>query len=239
MSQITNSYSENWFRFFHAGIPESRTRQEVDFICACAPLPRFRDVLDVCCGMGRHVRALAQRGYAVTGVERDAAAIAAAREREGGVTYVEADIRDYAPRLDAYDLTILMSQSFGYFDPPANRDLLKRLANGLREGGRMILDLWNPEFFARHQGTRDFELPSGIVREQKEVRDGRLYVHLDYPGGGADAFEWQLFTAEEMQSLAESVELSLAIACTDFDAATKPDSSNPRLQFVLERQPES
>ena len=239
MSQITNSYSENWFRFFHAGIPESRTNREVDFICACAPLPRFRDVLDVCCGVGRHARALAQRGYAVTGVERDAGAISTARELAGGVTYVEADVSDFAPRRGAYDLTILMSQSFGYFDPTANRDLLKRLANGLREGGRIILDQWNPEFFARHQGTRDFELPSGIVREQKEVRDGRLYVHIDYPGGGADAFEWQLFTTEEMRSLAESVELSLAIACTDFAAATKPDSRNPRLQFVLERLPES
>lgn len=233
--QTTNSYSQNWFNFFHAGIAESRTGQEVDFVCACAPLPRFRDVLDLCCGMGRHSRALAQRGYVVTGVERDASAVARARELAGGATYVEADVRGYAPRPGAYDLAILMSQSFGYFDAPANRDLLKRLGNGLRGGGRIILDLWNPEFFATHQGTRDFELPSGIVRERREIRNERLFVHLDYPDGGADDFEWQLFTPAEMRSLAEGAGLALVIACTDFNLRTKPDPAKPRLQFVLER----
>jgi SAM-dependent methyltransferase len=239
MSQTTNSYSQDWFRLFHAGIAESRTNQEADFVCACAPLPRYRDVLDVCCGMGRHARALAQRGYAVTGVERDTAAIARARGLGGGPAYVHADVRDYAPPRRACDLVVLMSQSFGYFDAPSNRDLLKRLADGLREGGRMILDLWNPEFFEVHQGTRDFELASGSVREQKHVEKGRLFVHLDYPGGGADDFEWQLFTPAEMRTLAEAAGLSLVVVCTDFSAMTKPGANNPRLQFVLERARES
>jgi SAM-dependent methyltransferase len=238
MSQ-TNSYSPDWFKFFHAGIAESRTNQEVDFICASAPLPRFRDVLDVCCGMGRHARALVQRGYAVTGIERDAAAIARARELAGGASYVEADVRDYAPRRGAYNLAILMSQSFGYFDAAANRELLERLAHGLRQGGRIILDLWNPEFFATHAGERDFEVPSGIVREQRQVEKGRLVVHLDYPGGGADDFEWQLFTPAEMRSLAEAAGFSVVVACTDFSATIKPAADYPRLQFVLERLGES
>ena len=33
-------------------------------------------VLDVACGSGRHLRWLAQRGFKVTGVDRDAAAVA-------------------------------------------------------------------------------------------------------------------------------------------------------------------
>jgi SAM-dependent methyltransferase len=235
----TNSYSSDWFKFFHAGIAESRTKEEVDFICAAAPLPRFRDVLDVCCGMGRHARALAQRGYVVTGVERDASAIGRARELAGGVDYIEADVRNYAPREGAYDLEILMSQSFGYFEAAANEDLLKRLASGLREGGRVILDLWNHAFFAAHEGARDFDLPSGRVRERKHLEKGRLFVHLDYPGGGADDFEWQLYTPAEMRSLAEGAGLSLVVVCTDFNATTKPDDHNPRLQFVLERVRES
>jgi len=186
--------------------------------------------------MGRHSRALGRRGYEVTGVERDSAAMARARELAGGPSYVEADARDYAPGHDVCDLVILMSQSFGYFDAATNRDLLKRLANGVRAGGRVILDLWNPEFFENHQGERDVEMPSGIVRERKRIERGRLFVHLDYPGGGADDFEWQLFTPAEMRSLAEAARLFVMIACTDFDALTKPDENNARLQFVLERR---
>src|ERR1700682_2615811 len=101
-----NSYSERWFKFFHVGIPETRTTQEIDFVCTCAPLPGFRKILDVCCGMGRHARALSRRGYAVTGVDRDAAAIAKARELAGGPNYIQADIRDYRPDLCVFDAAI-------------------------------------------------------------------------------------------------------------------------------------
>jgi SAM-dependent methyltransferase len=234
-SRLTNSYSQDWFKFFHAGIAEARTIQEADFICHCAPLPGFRQVLDLCCGMGRHARALASRGYSVTGVERDAAAITKARELAGGPSYIHKDVRDYQPASSEYDLAIVMSQSFGYFDAATNLEILRGLGTGVREGGRVILDLWNPEFFVTHQGERDFELPDGFVREGKRVEDGRLFVHLDYPDGGHDDFEWQLFSPTEMNALADSVGLSLIASCTDFDIAVEPSPSKPRIQFLLER----
>jgi len=230
-----NAYSHLWFKFFHVGIVETRTAQEIDFVCACAPLPSFRKVLDVCCGMGRHPRALSSRGYAVTGVERDPAAIANARELGGGPTYIQADVRDYQPDAYAYDLVIVMAQRFGHFDAAMNRDLFRRLALGVREGGRVVLDLWNPEFFAAHQGERDFELPDGIVRERKRGEGNRLLVHLDYPDGGIDDFDWQLFTPAEIMSLAGGVGLDLVAACTDFDISVEPSPAKPRIQFVLKR----
>jgi SAM-dependent methyltransferase len=231
----SNSYSARWFDFFHAGIAHERTKREIEFICSVAPLPDFRKVLDVCCGMGRHARALAARGYSVTGIERDAVAITRARAAGGGPDYIQADVRAYRPEGCAFDLAIVMSQSFGYFDPAGNRDLLGRLATGVRDGGRIILDLWNPDFFAAHQGERDFELPGGIVREHKRVEDGRLFVELTYPGGGGETFEWELFTPAEMRAVAESVGASLIIACTGFDAAMEPNPANPRLQCVLQK----
>ena len=231
-----NRYSHQWFRFFHTDIAETRTAREIGFVCLCAPLPDFRKVIDICCGMGRHARGLFSRGYFVTGVDRDAIAVARARKRAGGPSYIQADIRDYQPDACAYDLAIIMSQSFGYFDGSTNRDVLRRVAAGVREGGRVILDLWNGKFFSAHQGERDLELPDGTVRERKRVEDGRLFVHLDYPDGGYDDFEWELFTPAQMISLADSTGLNLIISCTDFNMAVEPSSSNPRIQFVLERR---
>jgi len=232
----SNAYSHHWFKFFHIGIADARTSREIDFVCTCAPLPRFRKVIDVCCGMGRHARALFSRGYSVAGVDRDAIAIASARELAGGPTYIQADVRYYQLDACAYDLVIMMSQSFGYFDASTNCDVLRRLGASVREGGRVVLDLWNPEFFSAHQGERDLELPDAMVRERKRVEDGRLFVHLDYPDGGYDDFDWELFGREQIISLADSMELDLIIACTDFDRAVGPDPSNPRIQFVLERR---
>jgi SAM-dependent methyltransferase len=230
-----NSYSPDWFRFFHLTIPESRTAQEVDFICACAPLPGFRRVLDVCCGMGRHARLLCSRGYSVTGVERDPQAVTTARELGGGPVYVQADLREYQPESGAFDAVIVMSQSFGYFDATTNRKVLERLAAALRREGRIILDLWNPDFFEARQAARDLESPAGIVREEKRVADGRLLVHLAYPGGGQDDFQWQLFTPGEMKLLANSVGLTLITSCTSFDVEAGPSSDKPRIHLVLRR----
>lgn len=186
--------------------------------------------------MGRHARTLAARGYSVTGVERDASAVTKARELEGGPTYFQADVRDYQPEISAYDVAIIMSQSFGYFDAATNRDLLRRLAMGVRGGGRVILDLWSTEFFATHQGSRDLELPAGMVRETTRVEDGRLLVHLDYPDGGSEDFDWQLFTPSQMASLAESIGLGVIASCTDLEMAVDPSPNNPRIQFVLEQR---
>lgn len=232
---MTNSYSRRWFEFFHAPIAEERTKREVGFICGVAPLPEFRRVLDVCCGMGRHARELAARGYSVTGVERDADAIRKAQVLGGGPDYIEADIRSYRPEKSAYDLATVMSQSFGYFDSSTNHELLGRLTGGIRKAGRIVLDLWNPEFFETHQGGRDLETPTGVVREEKTVGDGRLLVHLTYPNGAEENFEWQLFTVAEMRSWAEALGLAAIIVCTDFDPSAPPRANNPRLQFVLER----
>jgi SAM-dependent methyltransferase len=229
-----NAYSRQWFKFFHVGIDEARTTRETEFICRSAPLPDFRKILDVCCGMGRHARALSNRGYALTGIDRDTDAIAKARELGGGPNYIVADIREYRPEADAFDATIVMGQSFGHFDAGTNREILRRLAGGVRKRGRVILDLWNPEFFKAHQGERDLETPKGVVRETKRVTDDRLVVSLDYPEGAREQFEWQLFTPEQMEQLASSVGLGLLVSCTDFDLTTLPSPANPRIQVLLE-----
>ena len=230
-----NAYSHRWFELFHIGIGEARTIQEAAFVCRCAPLPDFRKLVDVCCGMGRHARALSGQGYSVIGIDRDTYAIAKARELAGGPSYVHADIRDYRPEPGAVDVAIVMSQSFGYFDPTTNRDVLGWLAAGLRKGGRVILDLWNQEFFAAHQGERELETASGVVRESKRLNGDRLCVQLDYPDGAHEEFEWQLFPPAQMISLAQSVGLGLILSCADFDTASTPSPAKPRIQFVLER----
>lgn len=230
-----NTYSRRWFEFFHVGIDDARTIQETEFVCRCALLRDFRKILDMCCGMGRHTRELLNRGYSVTGIDRDADAIAKARDLGGDAKFTVVDIREYQPESGAFDAAIVMGQSFGHFDAATNRDILLKLATGIRKGGRVILDLWNPEFFAAYQGERDLETSRGIVRERKHVDGDRLFVQVDYPDGPHEEFEWQLFTPAQMKQLADSVGLVLLVSCADFDMATVPSPTNPRIQFLLER----
>ena len=67
-----SGYSARWREVFGAVDP-ARTRADVDFLRRVLPLPDFVRVLDVPCGDGRHLRALAALGYRVTGVDNDPA----------------------------------------------------------------------------------------------------------------------------------------------------------------------
>ena len=106
------------------------------------------------------------------------------------------------------------------------------------EGDRVDVTRPDHEFFAGHQGERELETVSGVVRESKGLNGDRLRVQLDYPDGAHEEFEWQLFTPAKMISLAQSVGLGLMLSCTDFDTAITPSPAKPRIQFVLERSRE-
>lgn len=230
-----NSYSPAWFAHFHEGIPEVRTAQELGFVSHHCPLPSFPRVLDVCCGMGRHAHALAALGYDVTGLERDAHALAIAREKAGGPVYLEGDIRDHQPPAGAFDAVIILSQSFGYFDAETNLVILRRLGASLRQGGHLILDLWNPEFFLIRQGEHLFNLPIGEVRETKRMEGDRLFTRLDYPDGGSDAFEFQTFTPRQMAGFASSAGLALVETSSEFTSGVAPSPEHPKMQYLLRR----
>jgi SAM-dependent methyltransferase len=235
MRMAPNTYSKRWFEFFHDQIPEARTALETRFIRDWLPLPAFGRVLDVCCGSGRHACALANFGYDVVGVDRDADILAKARAAGAAVTYISCDVREFQPQSNTFDAAIIMSQSFGYYDAETNHELLRCLTSSLRPGGRIIIDAWNPEFFRTHEGERELKTTAGSVRESKHMQGNRLFVRLGYPDGGEDSFEWQLFTPEEMTAVAAAAGLHLVVACTDFDARTPVQAARPRIQFVLER----
>jgi len=208
---------------------------EADLVCSVAPLPDFCRIADVCCGMGRHARTLADRGYRVTGIDRDASVLTKARELGGRPRYIQMDLREYSPAPGEYDAIVILGQSFGHFDPGTNAAVLRRLAAGLRHRGRVILDLWDADFFQAHQGERELQVPDGAVHELKRVEGDRLFVQLSYPDGEQENFDWQLFTVDAMDAIAGRAGLSRITCCTDFDCSVAPSPSKPRVQFILER----
>lgn len=231
-----NVYSAEWFAFFHKNIPPSRTELECEFIREICPLVAFPRILDVCCGMGRHARLLAAEGYAVTGIDRDAEAIAEARlPGAGSPVFLRENILAYEPEREAFDAVLILSQSFGFFTEAENLAVLSRLGPALRRGGRMILDLWNPAFFPSRLAPRHFEMPQGRVLETKKMEGDRLSVRLDYPDGGHEYFSWQTFSETQMAILARRAGLRLRDSHSDFDGALAPTPDKPKIQFVLDR----
>ena len=240
----SNSYSALWFQLFMPLQTDEWTEQDVDFLARQLPLPRYARVLDLCCGYGRHALRLAQRGYQVTGLDRDKAAISEARKRaeEAGqpVTYVVGDMLRIGELSGEFDAIINMWQSFGYFDEETNHDLLRQIHNKLAQGGRFIIDMYNRAYFEHHQGTSQQEINGITVESHGYMQGKRWHSHLNYSDAhgelGGDHMEWQMFTPNEFSTLAAQCDFDTALACTWSDEIREPSPDVARMQFVLEKR---
>jgi SAM-dependent methyltransferase len=97
-------------------------------------------VLDVGCGPGRHVHALARRGVLAVGVDVSPVAVALARRR--GATVLEASIFDRLPGAGSWSTALLLDGNIGIGGRPAA--LLRRLATLLAPRGVVLVELEPP-----------------------------------------------------------------------------------------------
>jgi SAM-dependent methyltransferase len=169
-----------------------------------------RDVLDLCCGPGRHSIELARRGYAVTGVDRSPYLLDKARksadEEQIEIEWVNADMREFS-REGAFDLVINMFTSFGYFDD--KDDDLRVLANihsSLRDDGFFVLDIAGKEWLAKiFQPTSSEEIPgAGLLVQRHEIFDDWSRIRNEWivvKDGQTSHFEFHhtIYSAQELK----------------------------------------
>jgi len=92
--------------------------------------------LDLGCGAGRTALWLADRGWRVTAVDFSEAALAIARRHNREVDWVLADVREYEPEPEAFDLALVLYMHL----PPGERSaLLARAAAAIVPGGTLAV----------------------------------------------------------------------------------------------------
>lgn len=178
-------FERDWYDYFAKGGPGSpdtdgsyarRTDAEVAFIERALGLAEPCDLLDLCCGPGRHSVRLAKRGHRVTGVDISAYNLeqAAGRAAEFGVevAWREADMRETGLADASQDAAINMFTAFGFFDDEGNQRVLEEVARVLRPGGRFLIDLVNRDsLMRRHEPRMWNERHNGAVLLQEHAFD--------------------------------------------------------------------
>ena len=164
--------------------PDSRIREaerEVEQLLALTKIPSGADVLDLCCGVGRHSLELTRRGFRVTGVDRtqeylDLAAAAAGREALS-LELVREDMRSFR-RDESYDGVINLFTSFGYFeDPGDDQRVVENIFASLRPGGVLLMQLMSKEVLARIFRARDWHEQDGVlVLEERKLSQSWSWV---------------------------------------------------------------
>lgn len=134
--------------------------------------PRSR-ILDLCCGPGRHALALADRGFRVTGVDRTASYIEAAKANlsgaGAGAEFIVGDARTYRDP-GAFDAAICLYTSFGYFESKdEDLRLLQNVCDSLKRDGAFVLDMNGKEVLQRvfvETSTEDLDDGATLTEER-------------------------------------------------------------------------
>ncbi len=103
-------------------------------------------VLDLCCGHGRHLEALASRNIRAVGVDLSLPLFKEALARGSG-PLLRADMRrlPFAGGAEGFSVLVNLYTSFGYFqEENDNLAVIEEIARVLRPGGRFLIDLMNP-----------------------------------------------------------------------------------------------
>ena len=124
------------------------------------------DLLDLCCGPGRHSIPFAEHGFCVTGVDLQSTLLEKARSyalnKNLSVDYVEENMLTFK-KADSYDLIVSMYSSFGYFNNPSDDvKVLENVYLSLRTGGKFVLDVRGKEIHAMANVTSfSQKMPNG------------------------------------------------------------------------------
>ena len=139
-------------------------------------------VLDVGCGPGRHVRALAKLGIAALGLDASPAAVRVARER--GTQVVHGSVFDAVPATGGWRTVLLLDGNVGIGGDPAA--LLRRLADLLTDDGSVLCECDPPG---------------------RGVRAGPL--RLEHARGTSRWFPWAHVSADAVDEVAHCAELAV------------------------------
>lgn len=218
--------------------------EEVRRMMEWLELPEGADVLDLCCGMGRHSMALHGFGFQVTGIDLSEVLLAEAKklDREGKVRWIRGDMRS-VPLTDRFDAVVNLFTSFGYFaEPSDNERVLKEIQRLLKPDGRFIIDYLNPSYVAAHLVPHSVRTEGEItIDERRRIEDGfvrKTIVLQDEKNRGERVYEEQVKLLDRATFLQMLNRAGLVVDAVygGYDASPYEPADSKRMIFVGRRE---
>lgn len=144
---INNSFFEGYYKDIWRDIfPEKTTLAEADWIISEAQLTTNSQVVDLMCGYGRHSLEVAQKGIRVTAIDNLPDYIDELKEKAAtGNLSIEPICTDVMQMhlTSKFDAAICMGNSLQFFDEPDLLQLLSKISEHLKIGGKFFINTWS------------------------------------------------------------------------------------------------
>ena len=199
---------------------ESITHAEVDVFEQLLNLEKSANILDLCCGQGRHVIEFSRRNYInVNGFDRSHYLINRAKTqaiKEGlAITLKEGDARKLPYKNNQFDAVTVLGNSFGYFETKQDDELvLAEILRVLKPQGKLLIDITDGDYMRTSFVPRSWEWIDKnyfVCRERSLSSDNQRLVSREVithvrKGVVADQFYAErLYTAESLQAMFEKM----------------------------------
>ncbi|WP_284644809.1 class I SAM-dependent methyltransferase [Paenibacillus silviterrae] len=203
-------------------------------------LPEGSEVLDLCCGMGRHSMALRDFGFRVTGVDLSGVLLEEAKRLDAGgeVRWLQGDMRA-VPLDESFDAVVNLFTSFGYFDEDAqNEKVLGEIHRLLGPAGRFIIDYLNPDEVKRTLVPLSERTDADLaIKEMRRIEDGfvRKTIEIkDQETGELRTYEEQvkLYDSKAFLAMLERAGLQVEQLYGGYDASSYDAATSKRMIFV-------
>src|SRR5262245_15801702 len=142
-------------------------------------------VLDLCCGSGRHCRALLERGVDALGIDLSLDLLRRAQGLSGRIFC--GDARSIPCADGSLDGVVSLFSSFGYFGAEGDRKVLQEVSRVLGPRGLLVIDLLNPSRVRASLVPRSEVFRAGLrIEERRSLADGGRRVVKDVRVRAAD-----------------------------------------------------
>jgi len=197
-------------KMFPKGI-EIKTKEEIDKIISLLELEGNENILDLCCGVGRHSLELARRGFNIKGIDRTEFYLDRAKETAKKenlqIEFILEDMRNFCQE-DNFDIVLNIFTSFGYFeDINDDKKVLKNVYKSLKQNGKFLIEILGKEVLAKRFRERDWHEEDGVMYlEERKIIDDWSKIRtrwIKIKDSKIDdfTFEHRLFSAMEMENL--------------------------------------
>lgn len=211
--------------------------EELNSLLSFLPeLDRADSILDLCCGGGRHLVALASLGFQhLVGVDLSEDLLTFAKTQAKSSQFVLADMRNL-PFLPAQFACIFQFfTSFGYFSEEENKAFLAQIYSLLRPKGFYLLDYLNPEQVVSQLIPFSTTLRKNFfLQEERQIRHSRVEkkVLIEIPSQKIEYTESvRLYSRKELEQLLLNVGFSSLKIFGSFDG--KPYDQHSSRMIVL------